>query len=349
MNIAIVYNADTHLKPHLNPVERLCEDDVLESARDIQATLAQRHHCTLIPVGDCIARSLAEIRDHAPDLVFNLCESVRGRADWEPHFALALDMIGIRYCGCDAVTLALTQDKGLVKLLLREFDVPTPAGFAVGPDCCETELLANIAALLDRAASGHVIIKPSREDGGIGVDASGVVNDPATALDRCRVVWANYRQPALVETFIDGKEYNLALYASPRGLVTLPPGEIVFAPNIAPEARIVGWKAKWSVDSAEYLGSESRIAHDLDAAVHAEITSTCQRVAALIGMDGYCRFDLRRAHDDGRIYVIDINPNPALTPDTGFRKALAAAGIPFADFLDELIHVRKREPWQFAA
>ena len=144
-----------------------------------------------------------------------------------------------------------------------------------------------------------------------------------------------YQQSALAETFVDGKEYNLALYASSRGVVTLPPGEIVFAPGLRREQRVVGWKAKWDLGSVEDLSTESRIVIDMDAALHAEITATCRHVAAMMGMAGYCRFDLRQG-PDGRIQIIDINANPDIGPGSGFRKALAAANIRFEDFLAEL-------------
>jgi D-alanine-D-alanine ligase len=351
MKIAITYNADTHLKPHLNEVERLGEDEVAESARDVYTALAASHQCELFPVGDCIAGALLAIRDFAPDVVFNLCEGVLGRTRWEAHFVLALDLLGIPYCGCDAVTIALTQDKGFIKQLLRQIGVPTPEGLAVAPGCLEGQVLADIAAMLARAPSGRVIVKPIREDGGIGVDATCVVDDAADALERCRGVWRQYHQPALVEAFIDGKEYNLALYAGQQGVVTLPPGEIVFAPSLQPEARVVGWKAKWNIGSVEDLSTQSRIVPNLEPALHAEITATCRHVAAMMGMSGYCRFDLRQG-PDGRINIIDINANPDIGPDSGFRKALAAADIRFEDFLAELISARlqgRRESWRSAA
>ncbi len=351
MKIAITYNADTHLKPHLNEVERLGEDEVAESARDVYAALSATHECELFPVGDCIAAALLAIRAFAPDVVFNLCEGVLGRTRWEAHFVLALDLLGIPYCGCDAVTIALTQDKGFIKQLLRQMGAPTPEGLAVGPDSDVDRSMTEITAMLARAASGRVIVKPIREDGGIGVDVTSVVHDAAAAMDRCRSIWAQYQQRALVETFVDGKEYNLALYASRDHIVTLPPGEIVFAPGLRAEERVVGWKAKWDLGSVEDLSTESRIAQGLDPAVHADITATCRHVAAMMGMSGYCRFDLRQ-DPEGRIQIIDINANPDIGPGSGFRKALAAADIRFEDFLDELIGARlraRREPWRSAA
>ena len=90
---------------------------------------------------------------------------------------------------------------------------------------------------------------------------------------------------------------------------------------------------------------------DIDPALHAEITATCRHVAAMMGMAGYCRFDLRQGAD-GRIQIIDINANPDIGPGSGFRKALAAASIRFEDFLGELIDAllqTRREPWRSAA
>ncbi|HEY8376474.1 MAG TPA: hypothetical protein VIK91_08295, partial [Nannocystis sp.] len=95
----------------------------------------------------------------------------------------------------------------------------------------------------------------------------------------------------------------------------------------------------------------SRIATSLDPALHADILHTCTRAAAMLGMTGYCRFDLRLA-PDGRICVLDVNANPDIGPGSGFRKALAAAEIPFADFLEQLIAARltpRKMSWRSAA
>jgi D-alanine-D-alanine ligase len=351
MRIAITYNADTHLKPHLNEFERLGEDEVAESARDVHAALTGAHHSALFPVGDDIAGSLLAIRAFAPDVVFNLCEGVLGRTRWEAHFVLALDLLGIPYCGCDAVSIALTQDKGFVKQFLRRIGVPTPDGFAVAEGRPEDRLRRDVEALLAGADSGRVIVKPVCEDGGIGVETASVVTDADDALDRCRAVWSRYRQPALVEAFLDGAEYNLALYAGPHGLVTLPPGQIVFAPTLLPEQRVVGWRAKWDTGSIEDLTTQSQIVRNMSPALHAEIDGVCRRAAMMIGIHGYCRFDLRQG-PDGRIHVLDINANPDIGPGSGFRKALAAADIRFEDFLEELLVTRRRgrrEPWRSAA
>jgi len=332
MKIAITYNADAAAKPHLREAD---PRQVAASAREVFAALSHSHECALFPVADRIA-ALRSIRAFAPDLVFNLCEGVLGHSGWDAHFVLALELLGIPCCGCDAVSIALTQDKAMMKGLLRRIGAPTPDGFAAAVGCPEDQLLADLQALLATSASGRVIIKPSREDAGIGVDATSVVADPAAGLARCRALWATHRQPALIEAFIAGAEYNLALYAGRRGLVTLPPGQIVFAPALAPDQRIVGWRAKWDLGSPEDLATASCIVREMPPALHAAITSTCRHVASTLGLTGYCRFDLREGVD-GQLHVLDVNANPDIGAGSGFRKALAAAGVGFEDFLAELI------------
>jgi len=128
-------------------------------------------------------------------------------------------------------------------------------------------------------------------------------------------VVSTYQQPALVEEFIDGHELNQALFYGRDGIVVLPPGEIVFDEALAANERVVGWKAKWSADSTEGL---------------------CTRAANVLSPGGYCRFDVRR-RPSGELSILDVNPNPDIGRDTGFRKALAAAHVEFADFLNQLM------------
>ncbi|MCY1058903.1 hypothetical protein [Nannocystis sp. SCPEA4] len=338
MRIAITYHVASPSHPH-GQAGSFGAHELSATARDIHAALAPAHDCTLVPVGDSVAAALTAVREVAPDVVFNLCEGAVGRTRFEAHLSLGLDMLGIPCCGCDPVTLALCQDKPFVKQFLRQTGVATPSGFAVAPGCSEEHVLEDIRQLLARATSGRVIVKPAREGGGVGIDGDSVCGDAEAALARARLVWARHHQPALIETFIDGPEYNLALYYSgARGLVALPPGQIVFAPTLVPERRVVGWTAKWDVASREAQATISRIVPDLAPALHAELVGTCTRAATLLGMTGYCRFDLRLGADS--VQIVDVNANPDLGPGSGFRTALAAAGISFGEFLGELIAAR---------
>jgi D-alanine-D-alanine ligase len=100
--------------------------------------------------------------------------------------------------------------------------------------------------------------------------------------------------------------------------------------------RVVGWKAKWASGSREDRGTRNRTPALIDEKTRDDLKNVCLRAASILGLSGYARFDLRQSQD-GKLFIVDINPNPDLGRDSGFRKALDAAGITFADFLKALI------------
>ena len=97
-----------------------------------------------------------------------------------------------------------------------------------------------------------------------------------------------------------------------------------------------GWKAKWAAGSAEDRATSNRTPAAVDGSVRDRIAQLALSVARLLSVNGYCRFDLRES-GDGRLWILDVNPNPDIGAGSGFRLALEAAGIPFADFLNALI------------
>jgi D-alanine-D-alanine ligase len=344
MRIAITYNADAAAKPHI-PLAELDgagdpdpEPALAGAASDVHAALAGGHTCATIPVGADQVAALQAVRAFAPDVVFNLCEGMLGRSAWDTHLVLALELLGIPCCGADAVTIALAQDKALMRNLLRRIGVRTPDGFVAAIGRPEDPLRRDLAGLL--ASAGRIIIKPSREDAGVGIDGESVVGDVEAALAACRRVWTTHRQAALVEAFLDGSEYNLGIYVGPDGPVLLPPGQIVYAHDLAPGQRVVGWRAKWDAASPEHRTTPSCIVRDLPPGLRAEITTICRRIATTLGLTGYFRFDLR-VGPDGRVHVLDLNANPDLAEGSGFRKALAAAGVRFEQFLADMIAMRR--------
>jgi D-alanine-D-alanine ligase len=302
--MTVAFNDDVHLKPHLNDVEKIGEAESAESAREIAELLG----ATLYPVRD-VRSALRDLRE--ADLVFNLCEGVLGQPRYEMHFALALEMLGIPFTGADPIAVGLCSDKMLVKRLLNAHGIATP-----------------------RDDVFPAIVKPSREDAGVGIDAGSVVKTKEEAAARARYIEQTYRQPALIEEFIDGREFNQAIYLDKL----LPPGEIVFSDELAPEERIVGWKAKWAAGSKEDRATVNKTPADVD------LGDLCRKAAQALDIRGYSRFDIRQ-RANGELCIVDINPNPDIGPESGFRKALAAAGIAFRDFLEELMmSARSRSP-----
>jgi D-alanine-D-alanine ligase len=306
--LAVAFNDDLHRKPHLNETERIGEAEVIETASEIAELLG----ADLVPVGDDVPAALRALQRY--DAVVNLCEGVLGNPRLEMNFALAMEMLGIAFTGCDPLAAALCIDKLRAKRLLAAAGVPVP-----------------------RAGVLPAIVKPSREDAGIGIDATSVVHTPEALAEKVRAIEAIYRQPALVEEFVDGREFNQAIYCG----IVLPPGEVLFAGELAPHERVVGWKAKWAAGSREDRATVNRTPADVEEATRARIAAVCRQAEETLGIGGYCRFDLRQAADGG-LFVVDVNPNPDIGRGTGFRKALDAAGTSFSDFLGTLIMAARR-------
>ncbi len=321
--IVVAYNDDTALKTHLNEIERIGEEEVAETAREIASITSG----TLLPVRT-VRDAIDKLRRDKPDIVINLCEGVQGNPRWEMHFALALEMLGIPFTGCDPVAVGICGDKWMTKQLLTANGIATPRGFLV--------TTTEARGPRPEASKGPYIVKPSREDAGIGIDATSVCSTPNDITSRCAEVITTYRQPALVEEFIDGRELNQALFYGPDGIVVLPPGEILFSERLAPTERVVGWKAKWSAGSAEDRATVNRTPAVIDDTLRRDLADLCMRAANVLSLHGYCRFDIRQ-RPTGEVCIIDVNPNPDIGQNTGFRKALSAAGIVFDDFLRQLM------------
>jgi D-alanine-D-alanine ligase len=319
LRVVVACNDDLHLKSHLNDVERAGEEEVLDTAREIAGVLDGE----LLLVRD-VREALDALRSSRPDVVFNLCEGVSGNPRWEMNFALALEMVGIPFTGCDPVATGICGDKGLTKAILTVGGIATPRGMTV----LDPRSIPSI--------EGTWIVKPALEDAGIGIDAESVCTGRQRVLARATYVIETYGQPALVEEFIDGREINQSMFYGGMGPVMLPPGEIVFADALPAHARVVGWKAKWAAGSAEDKATSNRTPALMEIEEVVRVADLCDQAATLLSLGGYCRFDLRQ-RPTGELTIIDVNPNPDIGRDTGFRKALDAAGIAFPDFLNELM------------
>ena len=327
LKVVVTCNDDAHLKTHLNEIERIGEEEVLDTAREV----AEITGGPLLLVRDSVVEALDQLRALKPDVVFNLCEGVLGNPRWEMNFALALEMLGIPFTGCDPLAAALCIDKWRVKQLLNAAGIPTPDAFVV------SDVAPALQPALRRLRGGATyIVKPSREDAGIGIDATAVCETEAEIRARVEYVIATYRQPALVEEFIDGPEYNQAMYFTSGGYRLLPPGEIVFDESLTPAERVVGWKAKWAAGSPEDKATRNRTPGVMSDTLRRDVGSLCLSAASLLSLRGYSRFDLRQSRT-GQLWIVDINPNPDIGRGSGLRLALEADSIPFEEFVNALI------------
>ncbi len=319
--VAIVYNDDAGLA-HGGAQDAIAVEGVVACARAVADALRQRGCTVELQALDPLPRDvLRQAGAISADLVFNLVESIGGDARRESTFAHLCELCGLRYTGSPPLALALCVEKPVAQALLAARGVPVPRHVVLARG---DEPLAGLAL--------PAIVKPAHEDASHGIASESVVADETALRARARFVIAQYAQPALVEQFIAGREINVGLLETPRGLEVLPLSEIDYTGFPSDMPHIVSYAGKWIDTSRDWALTNVMPAHDLSAAQRARIETVARAAFEILGLAGYGRVDMR-LDARGEPFVIDVNANSDLSPDAGFALAAARAGYPYADVI----------------
>lgn len=311
LSIAIAYNLATRS-------DRVDVNSIVEGVASVHATLEELGHRPVrVCVSDGLLGFLEQLERAKPDVVFNLCEGYRETSAGEFCFAGALELLGLPYTGSGPLALGLSLEKPMAKRLFTSAEIPTPTFAVYGPG-------SEVASRL----SYPRILKLAGEHASLGMTPENVVGDEAALVKRLNELFAEHHAAVLVEEFIDGREFMVPLLAdTPIGLE-----EIEFTR----QPRVVCYRAKWAAKSTEYLSMRAISAPEVTDAQRGAMLELAQRACTLVGIRDYARVDFRMSAA-GHIYVLEVNPNPDITPGSGYRRSLDAAGIPFATFVERLI------------
>jgi D-alanine-D-alanine ligase len=325
MLIALLHNAD-HDALEDDP-GREARQDVLHVAGALANALTRGKRVAVpMAVGAEPLATFQALGRHPPDLVVNLCESVSGDSRGEMAASAMLEMLAMPYTGSGPLALGLALHKDKAKELLLARGVPTPA-FAV---------ISTLDELAQVELPYPLIVKPVREDASVGVSFDSVVHDPAALRAAVEAVLRTFHQPALVERFIPGREVYVSLLGNePR--VVLPLTEIRFGKAFEGRPCIVSYRAKWETTSPECRDSPS-VPCSLPATVEAKVVEAALAAFDALGCRDYGRVDIRLT-TAGDPYVIDINPNCDLHPQSGYARSAAAAGMDYAALGSRLVEV----------
>lgn len=300
---------------------------VLETARSVSRALASLGVvASELRLRGELASVANELTRRAPEVVFNLVESIDndyGR-EWEvPDFLAAH---GFRYTGNGSRPLLLCRSKDQVRDELARCGVRVARGAVLNA-------LADLQEPACRALHYPVFVKPARVDGSIGIDRESVCHDLRALERRCKALFERISGPLLVEEFLPGKEINVSLFPAPRaGHVVAT--EIDFS-EVPPEyPRIVTYDAKWNEDSPEYRSKSVKAA--LSPALFAEVSELSRTAFLALGGSGYGRVDLR-LDAEGRPTVIDVNPNCDIDAHAGMALAAESAGIAYPELIRSIL------------
>jgi D-alanine-D-alanine ligase len=324
LRLGIAYNVYfPELDFEFHPSEELVED----MAREVyEALKSAGYWVTLLPLGENLFEFFERMKREEIDVVINLCEGYLNQSRFEPSIAAVYEMLDLPFTGNDSLALAICQDKFKTKAILRAFGLPTPHGQLVS----SPEEKINLPFPL--------IVKPACEDASVGINLNSVVDNEEALRLRIEEIVKKYQQPALVEEFIDGREFNVALLGiEGQGVQALPVSEIDFSSLPENIPRICCYEAKWFEDHELYQATPPVCPARINERLRRKLQSLAVAAFKAMGCRDYARVDLRLS-SRGEPYILEVNPNPDISLNAGYARALRAASLPYHKFWEIMIN-----------
>ena len=263
---------------------------------------------------------IAELASEKHDFVFNLVESINNKGEINYFIPALLNLYSIPYSGNPLEAIFVTTNKKLASNLLKNAGIRNPQAFLPSQSAMLTEGL-------------QYILKPIWEDGSLGITAESVFTHNELSVERLNKLDDSHW---FVEEYIEGREFNISVLTGKEGPEVLPPAEIIFN-DFQERPRIMDFRAKWDIDSYEYVNTVRNFpGGKLGVDLERKLKDTAKSCWNLFGLKGYARVDVRVDNEEN-VYVIEINANPCMSPDSGFMAATIEAGFDFADVIRRIL------------
>ncbi len=287
----------------------------------------QGHEVKTLGVHDDLAALREPIDSWKPDITFNLLEEFHGQSLFDYHVVSYLELRRQHYTGCNPRGLMLAHDKALSKKLLYFHRISVP-GFMVIP--------IGKNPVIPSRLKFPLFVKSLVEDGSYGIAQASVVHNEEKFRERVQYLHEQLDTPVIAEEYIEGREFYVSVIGNTR-LQTLPVIELKFGSMPEDIPRIATSKVKWDLDYQEKYKITAAVPKDLTEELELRISRVCKRIYRILGLSGYARIDLR-VTDDGRIFVLEANPNPDIGHGSEICMAAEAAGIDYDRLIQRVIN-----------
>jgi D-alanine-D-alanine ligase len=299
------------------------EADVLHQVELVAEALTDLGYLPeAFPLGNNLKSDLDQIKAGEPLFVFNLVESVFDKGELLYVGPALLNALKIPFTGVPVEGLFITTNKVLTKKLLKYNSIPTPDYFTTGE-------------VLQLKPNTRYLLKPVSEDGSVGLDEDSVfTKEQEKMVEKIKHLPSSHY---FIEEFIEGREFNLSILGGKGKVDILTPAEMVFHNFPEGKPHILGYKAKWDESSMEFMNtlrsfdSLSPVSH-----LYHELVRLSRECWECFGLKGFARVDFRVDEKDNP-YVIEINGNPCISPDSGFIAAANRAGLSNKEVIRRII------------
>ncbi|MFY9555833.1 MAG: ATP-grasp domain-containing protein [Blastocatellia bacterium] len=297
------------------------EFDVISTLRRIG------HEVWPIGVGNELGVIGEAIDKNQPHVAFNLLEEFDGYPLFDQHMVSYLELRKQKYTGCNPRGLTLTRDKGLTKKILAFHRIHVPA-FTVFP--------MNRRVHRPRRLKFPLFVKSVSDEGSVGIARASIVRDDEQLKERVEFIHRQNQTAALAEEYIEGREIYVAVIGNKK-LQSFTPWELVI--NNLPDGvpLIATSKAKWDLEYQKKIGLVTQPA-EIDDRLKREFDRLSKRIYRILGLTGYARMDYRLS-EDGRIYLIEANPNPQIAHEEDFADSAEHCGIKYDALLQRILRL----------
>lgn len=292
----------------------------------VKAALAERHSVTMIEATEEAPQRLLQVQ---PDIVFNIAEGLRGPSR-EAQIPAILDMLGIPYTGSDPVTLGICLDKARTKEILSFHQIPNPA----------FHVIASIEELRRCSVEFPSVVKPLHEGSSKGILNASIVRSQKELFVQVERVLNDYSEPALVEKFLPGREFTVAMLGNGHSVRVFPIVEIRL--DKLPEGvnPLYSYEAKWVWDQSDHPMEMYDCPAKIDSDLERRIKETCINVFNVLRCRDWCRIDLR-LDESGTPNIVELNPLPGILPNpddhSSFPMAARIAGFSYNAMLNAVL------------
>jgi D-alanine-D-alanine ligase len=237
-----------------------------------------------------------------------------------------LELLKVQYTGCNPRGLMLAHDKALSKKILAFHRIPVPQ-FAVFP--------LNRRIRRGSKLKFPLLVKSVTEEGSVGISQASVVYDEEKLIERIEFIHRNIATHAIAEEYIDGRDIYVGVIGNNR-LKTMPPWELIIKHLPEGSVNIATLKVKWDLKYQARVGVVTEAAQNLTPEQHRMIEQLSKRIYRLLELSGYARLDFRM-REDGKLFLIEANPNPQMREDEDFALSAKQAGITYVKLVNEII------------
>jgi len=307
------------------PPDLLAECDSDETILAIKNALEERWE--VIPI-ESDEYAFERLQQSNPHIVFNVAERIFG-PNRESHIPTLCEYLGIPYTGSDPLTLGICLDKSRAKEILSFYGVANPAFWTV-----------ESAAELPADPPLPAIVKPLCEGSSKGVKDNSVVRTPQALKERVEEIISLYKQPAIVERFLTGREFTIGILGNGAEMEILPVVEIDYSQLPAGASPIYSYEAKWIWDRPEkpleIFRCPAQISPPLEQSIHQLVRRACK----VLRIRDWCRIDVR-LDETGTPHILELNPLPGILPNpednSCLPKAARAAGYSYSQLIQRVV------------